>query len=44
MWTGEYRRTHARGGLRYPSDLTDAEWALRCRFCRLPGGVAGLTM
>ena len=28
MWTAEQRRTHERKGLRYPSDLTDAEWAL----------------
>lgn len=28
MWTAENRRDYARGGLRYPSDLTDAEWAL----------------
>jgi transposase len=28
MWTGETRERHARAGLRYPSDLTDAEWAL----------------
>ncbi len=28
MWTAEQRRTHERDGLRYPSDLTDAEWAL----------------
>ncbi len=28
MWTQEHRRVHARKGLRYPSDLTDAEWAL----------------
>jgi transposase len=28
MWTVEQRRTHDRAGLRYPSDLTDAEWAL----------------
>jgi transposase len=28
MWTVEPRRAHARAGLRYPSDLTDAEWAL----------------
>src|ERR687886_638438 len=27
MWTPERRRTHERDGLRYPSDLTDAEWA-----------------
>jgi transposase len=28
MWTQEHRRVHARRGLRYPSDLTDAEWAV----------------
>jgi len=28
MWTPEHRRTHERKALRYPSDLTDAEWAL----------------
>ena len=28
MWTPEHRRAHDRKGLRYPSDLTDAEWAL----------------
>jgi len=28
MWTQEHRQSHARKGLRYPSDLTDAEWAL----------------
>jgi transposase len=28
MWTAEHRRVAARKGLRYPSDLTDAEWAL----------------
>ena len=28
MWTTEQRQAHERGGLRYPSDLTDAEWAL----------------
>jgi transposase len=28
MWTPEQRRLYARDGLRYPSDLTDAEWAL----------------
>jgi transposase len=27
MWTAEHRRVAARRGLRYPSDLTDAEWA-----------------
>jgi transposase len=28
MWTVENRRVYERKGLRYPSDLTDAEWAL----------------
>lgn len=28
MWTHEQRRIYDRVGLRYPSDLTDAEWAL----------------
>lgn len=28
MWTADHRRMADRKGLRYPSDLTDAEWAL----------------
>jgi transposase len=28
MWTSEHRRDADRSGLRYPSDLTDAEWGL----------------
>jgi putative transposase len=28
MWKAEHRRSAGRRGLRYPSDLTDAEWAL----------------
>jgi len=28
MWKPEHRRAANRGGLRYPSDLTDDEWAL----------------
>jgi transposase len=28
MWTAENRRRYERKGLRYPSDLTDGEWAL----------------
>ena len=28
MWTPDHRRAAARHGRRYPSDLTDAEWAL----------------
>lgn len=28
MWTKDNRRLYDRSGLRYPSDLTDEEWAL----------------
>ena len=28
MWTTSNRGTYDRRGLRYPSDLTDAEWAI----------------
>ncbi len=28
MWTAKHRRAVDPRGLRYPSDLTDAEWAL----------------
>jgi len=28
VWKPEHRRAAARTGLRYPSELTDAEWAL----------------
>lgn len=28
MWTPEHRRAAERGSLRYPSDLSDAEWSL----------------
>ena len=28
MWKPEHHRAAARRGLRYPSDLTDAKWAL----------------
>ncbi|HEX5863335.1 MAG TPA: transposase [Casimicrobiaceae bacterium] len=28
MWTPTTRRQHSRKGLRYETDLTDAEWAL----------------
>jgi transposase len=28
MWTTENRAKYSRDGLRYPSDLTDAEWAV----------------
>jgi hypothetical protein len=28
MWKPEHRRAASRSGLRYPSDLTDGEWAM----------------
>lgn len=28
MWTRATRRQHSRAGLRYETDLTDAEWAV----------------
>ena len=28
MWTDIARRQHSRAGLRYPSDLRDAEWVV----------------
>ena len=31
-WTGIARREHSREGLRYPSDMTDVEWALTVPF------------
>lgn len=31
-WTGIARREHSREGLRYPSDMTDREWALAAPF------------
>ena len=31
-WTGIARREHSREGLRYPSDMTDREWALTSPF------------
>ena len=31
-WTGIARREHSRDGLRYPSELTDREWAITSRF------------
>ena len=39
-WTGIARREHSREGLRYPSDMTDGEWALIMPFVppAKPGG------
>src|SRR3954452_4307579 len=34
MWTAADRERYRRDGLRYPSDLTDAEWALMAPLIR----------
>jgi hypothetical protein len=39
MWKPEHRRAAERRGLRYPSDLTDAEWGLIAP--RIPPGRRG---
>ena len=39
MWTAEHRRAANRRGLRYPSDLTDADWAMFSLLERLAGRV-----
>jgi putative transposase len=36
MWTSTTRRQHSRDGLRYETDLTDAEWALIAPFMPEP--------
>ena len=36
MRKAETRRTYDRKGLRYPSDMTDAEWELARRFVAIP--------
>ena len=40
MWTTENRDRYDRSKLRYPSDLTDAEWALIKPLIPGPSGVA----
>jgi hypothetical protein len=40
MWTIENRHRYDRDGLRYPSDLTDAEWGLVEPLTPPPNGVA----
>ncbi len=40
MWTAADRDRYRRDGLRYPSDLTDAEWALVAPLIR-PGKRGG---
>jgi hypothetical protein len=41
MWTAEHRRVAVRRGLRYPSDLTDGEWALIEPMIRRPNAAVG---
>ena len=36
MWKAESRHTYDRKGLRYPTDLTDAEWELARPFIEVP--------
>jgi Putative transposase of IS4/5 family (DUF4096) len=38
MWTPTTRAQHSRAGLRYGSDLTDAEWAILYPFLPPEGG------
>ena len=35
MWKPEHRQAANRSGLRYPSDLTDAEWVIVAPMTRL---------
>jgi putative transposase len=39
MWTATTRAQHRRGGLRFPSDLTDAEWAVLAPLLPAPSPV-----
>ena len=41
MWKAETRRTDDRKGLRYPSDMTDAEWDLARPFVDVAQGGSG---
>ena len=41
MWTTENRHRYDRDKLRYPSDLTDAEWQLIKPLIPPPSGAAG---
>ncbi len=41
MWTAENRARYELRGLRYPSDLTDAEWELVARTFVRPSGADG---
>ena len=49
MWTPETRAEHDRDDLRYPSDLSDAEWQILAPLlpppgarCASSGGTAGI--
>ncbi len=39
MWTAATRAQHRRDGLRFPSDLTDAEWAVLAPLLPAPSSV-----
>ena len=39
MWTVENRGSYDRGGLRYPSDVTDDEWVFKLFDDRIPVGL-----
>ena len=40
MWTARNRKRYDRSTLRYPSDLTDEEWAHVAPLIRRPGAAA----
>lgn len=44
MWKPESRTRHDRAGQRYPSDLSDEEWALIPPAARRAGGMSGSTI
>ena len=43
MWTHENRARYDRTQLRYPGDLTEAEWALIVPLSRPPPGMRGIS-
>lgn len=42
MWKAETRHTYDRKGLRYPTDMTDAEWDLARPFVDVSAGRGGV--
>ena len=43
MWTAENRQQYERQGLRYPSDVTDAEWDIVGRYLTSEASKCGPT-